>query len=60
MDVSMVLAGAALFYLLLFTIATLKSLHPSDLARWLASRDDLDYLEDMMRRAIGERSIALL
>ena len=60
MDVSMVLAGAALLYLLRFTIATLKSLQPGNMAQWLASHDDLDSLEDMMRRAIGDKSIALL
>ena len=60
MDVSMILAGAALLYLLPFTIATLKSLQPGDVARWLARREDYEALDDLMRRAVNDGSMTLL
>jgi len=58
-DIAVLLAGAALFYLVPFTIATLHSLDPRHIARRLAKGSSAA-LDDMMRKAVNEPLMSLL
>lgn len=54
-DLALVGAAAALFYLAPYTLHTLRALRPDSFARYLAQDPALyEHLEDMMRRAINE------
>jgi len=58
-DIGMLLAGAALLYLIPFTIATLHSLDPRRIAVRLAKGASAA-LDDMMRKAVNEPLMSLL
>jgi len=58
-DIALLLGGAALFYLVPFTIATLHSLDPRHIARRLAKGSSAA-LDDMMRKAVNEPLMSLL
>ena len=58
-DIAVLLAGAALFYLFPFTIATLHSLGPRHIAERLA-KGSSTALDDMMRNAVNEPLMSLL
>ncbi|MDP3061745.1 MAG: DUF2254 family protein [Chloroflexota bacterium] len=53
-SIALLLAGAALLYLVPFTIATLKSLQPEQVAGMLIAHRDYDALDEMLRVAIND------
>ena len=53
-DLAVLLAGAALFYTVPFTLAVLRSLEPGSFIGWLLKKREYQGLEDFMRRAINE------
>ncbi len=54
-DLALVGAASALFYLAPYTLHTLRTLRPDSFARYLAQDPALyEHLEDMMRRAVNE------
>ena len=59
-DAALMLALVALLYLAPFTLATLKSLEPTNMARRLARRDEYESLDELMRRAVNEGIMVLL
>lgn len=59
-NIALILAGAALAYLVPFTLATIKGLDPVGTARWLVERDDQPSLDELMRRAVNEGTLTLL
>ena len=59
-DVSVILAALALAYLVPFTLATLKSLQPSNIAGWLTQRRDYPALDELMRKAVNDGIMTLL
>ncbi len=58
-DIALLLAGAALLYLVPFTIATLHSLDPRRIAARLAKESAITW-DDMMRRAVNESLLSVL
>ncbi len=59
-SVAILLAGAALGYLVPFTLATLRSLDPVNIARSFANRGGEAALDDMLRRAINESMMSVV
>ncbi|MDO8530856.1 MAG: tetratricopeptide repeat protein [Dehalococcoidia bacterium] len=53
-NVALVLALAALAYLVPFTVANIKSLLPERMARRLLQRGDTEALDELLRRAVNE------
>ncbi|MDP3062069.1 MAG: DUF2254 family protein [Chloroflexota bacterium] len=53
-SIALLLAGAALLYLVPFTIATLKSLQPEGVASMLIRRRDHDALDELLRAAVND------
>ncbi len=47
-NIAIVLALTAFAYIVPFTVATLRSLQPEQIARWLLEDNDLDSLDEMM------------
>lgn len=59
-DIALLLAGAALLYLIPFTIATLRSMDPARIAETLARRQEDAALDDMMRKAVNDALMSVL
>ena len=59
-DIAVLLAGVALLYLIPFTIATLHSLNPEEMARRLVSRSEYEALDDMIRKATQDSQISTI
>jgi len=53
-DLTLLLTGAGLLYLVPFTLAILRSLEPASFIRYLLENGQYDGLEDFMRRAVNE------
>lgn len=58
-DTALVLAGAALFYIFPFALATLRRLRPSYMAGWFVKRDNYAALDELVRRSINEGMMTL-
>lgn len=59
-DIALLLAGAALLSLIPFTIATMRSLDPTCIARTFAARGEDAALDDMMRKAVNDALMSVL
>lgn len=58
-SIALLLAGAALLYMVPFIIATLKSLQPERVAEMLIAHRDYDALDEMLRGAINDGKLTI-
>jgi hypothetical protein len=58
-DMALILAIAALLYIIPFTLATLKSLRPESIARRLIKNKDADPINDFIRKTINDGTITV-
>ncbi len=59
-DIAVILAIFSFAYLVPFVIATVKSMQPAGIAKWLAERGDNESLLEMMRKTADEGAISTL
>ncbi|MBI4308451.1 MAG: DUF2254 domain-containing protein [Chloroflexi bacterium] len=59
-NTALVLALAALLYLVPFTVANLKSLQPSSITWRMAQEDDHEALDDLLRKAVNDGAMTVV